>query len=181
MIYVLLGKSNSGKTSIFKKLSNEYDKIISITTRPKRENEEYNVDYLFLNNKSFEMLKNHDKIICSKRFINAFGDIWQYGFLKTYLDYGLKKKVLVADPDGLDELIGVYGKENITSIYISCLHQEIVERAMERGENEKEVKRRLTSDLFDFKDIERHVDYTIYNQNGYLGESIRKVEEIINL
>ena len=55
MLAILIGKTCSGKTSIAEALTRRgYKKIVTYTSRPKREHEIHGVDYYFVTQEEFE-------------------------------------------------------------------------------------------------------------------------------
>ena len=66
-IFLLMGKSSSGKDTIYRELMRKKDiglkKVVSYTTRPMREGETDGVQYLFKNEEEYRKLKDDKKII----------------------------------------------------------------------------------------------------------------------
>ena len=66
-IFCLMGKSSSGKDTIFKEINNDKDlnlkPIISYTTRPKRINETNGVEYFFINKDELNKFEEENKVI----------------------------------------------------------------------------------------------------------------------
>lgn len=152
---VIVGESGSGKSSVEKELENNhnYHRVITYTTRPKREGEQNGKDYYFVNNSEFANL-----------FINNF-------FIETTVfngwSYGTPKKdcndnsVIVINPHGLRQL-----KTNnikFTSFYIKVPRRDRLIKMIERGDNIEEAYRRNLSDVGMFTGIEDEVDYVIEN------------------
>ena len=75
-IFCLMGKSNSGKDTIFKELMKDKDlnlmPIVSYTTRPIRSNETNGVEYYFINE---DILNEYMKEMCE--------DIWRWQTLNS--------------------------------------------------------------------------------------------------
>lgn len=182
MIYVILGETNSGKSTIFRHLEENKDckKIISVTTRPERQDEVDGVDYFFLENNHFDILKSHDRIISPRSFINASGDVWNYGILRRDIESNYEKKIVVTDPQGLEDLISELGKEEVISIYIDCKGATLFRRGLERGDDPKEIERRINADYDSFHEARKKVDFIVDNSDGELGSSIEEVEQILN-
>ena len=67
MLYCIMGKSSTGKDTIFKRLlkdeSLQLNNLVSYTTRPIRENETDGVEYHFVDDKTRDELKAAGKII----------------------------------------------------------------------------------------------------------------------
>ena len=80
-IFLLMGKSSSGKDTIYRELMREKDlglkKVVSYTTRPMREGETDGVQYLFKNEEEYKKLKADNKII-EERAYNTQCGIWRY-------------------------------------------------------------------------------------------------------
>ena len=79
MLIVLVGKSASGKTTLEKYISDNfrYDKIVSCTTRPMRQDEVYGEDYYFISEGKFEEMLAHDELVEHATFNG-----WSYGISK---------------------------------------------------------------------------------------------------
>ena len=65
-IYCVMGKSSSGKDTVYKKLKEQYEEFRSIvpyTTRPIREGEKDGVEYYFVSEDRFCEMKESKKVI----------------------------------------------------------------------------------------------------------------------
>lgn len=165
---VLIGESASGKSTIEKELCNKgYERVISYTTRPKRPNEQYDVDYHYISEEEFLRLEN----------IGYFAETtsyrgWHYGAAKKDC---LDNKLIVVEPHGLRQL--KQDKElNIISFYIKVSDNERLSRIAKRGDDIMECFRRVVSDQGVFQGIENEVDYVINGENTT--ENI--IEEILD-
>ncbi|HAV91430.1 MAG TPA: guanylate kinase, partial [Eubacterium sp.] len=80
-IYVLIGKSGSGKDSFFEELIADKDlklkSIVGYTTRPKRVHESEGVEYHFTDEAGLNKLRNEDMIIEERCYHTVHGD-WYY-------------------------------------------------------------------------------------------------------
>ena len=80
-IFCLMGKSSSGKDTIFKEISNKKElrlnPIVLYTTRPKRTNETNGVEYFFINEDKLEQFKDQGKIIECRKYDTVHGP-WYY-------------------------------------------------------------------------------------------------------
>lgn len=162
MIFVLLGKSCSGKTTVLNHLNkiNNQNKITAITTRPIRDGEVNGLDYHFIRDEEFLALQNAGEFICVRNYTVDNGDVWRYGFIKDEILVTRQDKFLVVDLDGFKEL-----KKLLTNrckgIYLDVSDTELKKRGLERGDGLIELDRRLKADKVDFEDVERNVDYII--------------------
>lgn len=177
MIYCLLGMTNSGKTTIMNELSERLNipKIQTFTSRPRREGESSDA-YNFV---TPEFFKEHkDEFLETKEYKVASGDIWYYGTYKESIDI-TKDQFIILDVSGYEALIKEYGEDNVVTFYIKSDIDILKKRALERGDDPKEIKRRLHNDLGKFLGFEReHECYRITN-NSKLEYSVDIIESII--
>lgn len=167
MIVVLVGASGTGKSTIEKVLSEQfnYSKIISYTTRSPRMNEVNHEDYHFISNEEFNQMKDNN--------LFAEYDIYsqnrQYGGLKE--DYNIDKNIVcVLTPNGLRQL----KKSGIDPIvvYVTCNLKTKVTRYADRIsdtsfsiEDLQELYARAERDFGMFTGMEHEADIVIEN-NG---------------
>lgn len=78
-IFYIMGKSSSGKDSIYKMLLNELNltPIILHTTRPMRENEQQDREYHFVDRQCYEEMKSTGKVLESRIYNTIHGE-WIY-------------------------------------------------------------------------------------------------------
>lgn len=162
MIYAVLGKSASGKTTIVNEVKNltGIKSIVTTTTRPKRQKEVDGVDYHFVSDEEFNKLVEDKKMIA----IFVAENNWKYGINLDNFNIA-ESNLVVIEPRGYDDLMTKFGKENIFGIYIKVKDSERLYRLHKRGDDEKEMKRRFLTDQIDFENIELKVDKVIENTN----------------
>ena len=79
-IFYIMGKSASGKDTIYKELIEKMPKFHSIvpyTTRPMREGEKDGVEYFFVDQERFDEMMDEEKIIEFRSYNTKCG-IWTY-------------------------------------------------------------------------------------------------------
>ena len=80
-IICLMGKSSTGKDTIFKRLLEddtlELKTIVPYTTRPIRVGERDGVEYFFTDEEGFQRLKDRGKIIEAREY-HTFHGLWRY-------------------------------------------------------------------------------------------------------
>lgn len=164
-IYIM-GKSSTGKDTIYKRLKDKIDTNVYVpyTTRPMREGEQEGREYYFLNREQFEELQHQDKVMEARNYnvINAQGekDIWTYA---TIADSQWDKEGDFLSIGTLESYTSIirYLEEhpekdlNMIPVYISIDEQERENRARKREEqqikpNYEEMKRRFEADNRDF-------------------------------
>lgn len=157
MIFCLIGKSATGKDSIFNKLlsiDNSLNKILVYTTRPKRDNESLNVEYNFVD-KEF-LKKNKNKIIEMRTYNTVYGE-WIYATLDDGSIQNDKNYLMIATLESYDKLKKYFGKEYVYPLYIELPNDLRLERAKEREKKQinpkyDEMNRRFLADEIDFSE-----------------------------
>ena len=153
ILLVLIGASASGKTEIAKLLIRDFDykKMVTTTTRKKRQDEVNKVDYNFITKNKFLIMKEENKFLETVEYNNNY-----YGTPKKGATID---KVLIVEPEGANSI----NKENIKDTVFILLetNEEIRKnRMLQRGDNLIQVLDRLNKDdvYFDEKNIDR-IDY----------------------
>ena len=158
-IFFVLGKSCSGKDTIFKKLKEDRElnlnTVTGYTTRPMREGEINGVEYFFVNNEELEALKNQGKVIECRDYNTVYG-VWSY-FTVDDGQINLEKGnyLYIGTLESYEQIVRYYGKEVVVPIYVEVETGERLTRAVNRErqqENPKytELCRRFLADEEDF-------------------------------
>ena len=157
---ILVGESASGKSTIEKILSKEYgfEKIVSYTTRPPRENEVDGVDYNFISLEEYTEKFNNGFFV----EVGAYNG-WFYGTTKEQYK---NNTVCVLTPHGLRQIKKrLTNKDlNITTFYINVPRRDRLIKILQRGDNIDEAIRRNQSDVGQYDGIEDEVDYILENK-----------------
>ena len=159
---VLVGKTCSGKDTLKKILVEKYNfqPIVTVTSRPPRVGEVDGKDYFFVTKDQFLKLINMGIFAEYTSYKVANGDTWYYGSLQK--DYK-ENSVIVLNPSGLHQI----KKKGIPhkSFYIYANEDVILDRADVRGDDKKELLRRLEADKKDFENFEEETDFFIVNND----------------
>lgn len=158
-IFFVLGKSCSGKDTIFKKLKEDrklnLNTVTGYTTRPMREGEINGMEYFFVNNEELEALKNQGKVIECRDYNTVYG-VWSY-FTVDDGQINLEKGnyLYIGTLESYEQMVRYYGKEVVVPIYVEVETGERLTRAVNRErqqENPKytELCRRFLADEEDF-------------------------------
>ena len=168
-IIALFGKSGAGKDYIQHWMLNNISnchKIISYTTRLKRDYEIDNKDYHFCSENEFKKLINNKEMLESTDFNG-----WLYGTAISSLEKN-KINIGVFNPQGVETLININKnsidtKLDVFPLYIDANDKLRLYRNLKRESNPNciEICRRFLADEKDFKNI--NFNYETYDNNWY--------------
>ena len=143
-IFFVLGKSCSGKDTIFKKLKEDRElnlnTVTGYTTRPMREGEINGVEYFFVNNEELEALKNQGKVIECRDYNTVYG-VWSY-FTVDDGQINLEKGnyLYIGTLESYEQMVRYYGKEVVVPIYVEVETGERLTRAVNRERQQENPK-----------------------------------------
>lgn len=158
-IFYLLGKSASGKDSIYRKLMENkklnLHPVVMYTTRPMRNGETEGVEYHFINDEKFYLLKEEGKLIEYREYQTIHG-VWRY---MTVNDGQIKLKncsfLMIGTLESYVNMVKYFGKDVLVPIYIELDDGIRLIRAVNREKNQIEPRyaelcRRFLADEEDF-------------------------------
>lgn len=158
-IFCLMGKSSSGKDTIFKEIRDDKDlnlkPVVSYTTRPKRINETQGVEYLFINEEQLDEFEKSDKVIEKRVYHTVHGD-WYYCTINDgQIDFNINNYLLITTLESYESLKKYYGEDKVYPLYVDIEDGIRLERALEREKmqanpNYNELCRRFLADNQDF-------------------------------
>ena len=155
---VIVGASASGKTGLakdFVKQNPKYKRIVTYTTRPKRNGEIDGVDYHFITQQKFEELANAGFFA----EYNVYRE-WYYGTALEDCTDDIYS-VAVLTPAGLRNIIKRKIKVLSVYLYVDRVHR--LYNSLLRGDNVDEAYRRNLSDVGQFDGVEDEVMAVIDN------------------
>ncbi|MGL5575098.1 MAG: guanylate kinase [Sarcina sp.] len=190
-IFCIIGKSSSGKDTIFKLLIDEcvqeLKEVVSYTTRPIRTNETHGVEYFFINKEQLEEWTSKEKVIEVRCYNTAHGD-WYYSTIDDgQIDLDANKNYVIIST--LESFVGVreyYGKENVLPIYIEIDDGLRLQRALDREREQSQPKyeelcRRFIADSIDFsEDNLKAAGVTRKFENYNLDKVLDEIKEFIS-
>lgn len=155
MIFAVVGKSGSGKTSIVEKIKDKIPVVIQYTTRPKRFGELNGINYNFKTQSDFLRMIANQEMASYQSFKVANGDTWFYGYKKSSIECH-ENCILVTNPKELIQLKNVY-RDKIVVIEIKASQETRIARYFNRDnmtqDNIKEMTRRMVADEKDFLNV----------------------------
>lgn len=158
-IFYLMGKSASGKDTIYKRIMDELPmlrNLVIYTTRPLREGEREGVEYHFTDHEMFQRLLATGKVIEYRDYDTVHG-IWTYFTLDDGQFDHEEPMLAIGTPASYRKLRDYFGAERVVPIYIEVDDGMRLMRAVEREKNQKEPKyaelcRRFLADAEDFSE-----------------------------
>ena len=174
-ILVICGKTASGKNLVRDILVEKYNynPIVTYTSRPPRKGEKQDITYHFISTDEFIEKINNGFFAEWKDYVTNDG-IWYYGTALDDCMNASDKDVIILTPDGVRDLKN--NDVNLIVVYLYSNLKTIRHRLKFRGDDLKEVERRISSDIKDFKDAEMLADRIAYNN---LNDNIDSVVENI--
>ena len=157
MIFYIMGKSASGKDSLYKKLLASdlgLNRVAIYTTRPKRDGEQEGMEYHFVDKKFLD--DNKDKIIETRVYHTVFGE-WYYATLDDGKIKNDANYVVIGTLESYNSIEKYYGKDSIFPIYLEVSNDVRKQRALDRENMQKvpkidEMERRFKADEIDFSE-----------------------------
>ena len=159
-LFCLIGKSGSGKDTVFKQLLNDSElslsPVVTYTTRPRRDNENDGVEYNFITNDELMNFKCAGKIIELRKYDTVKG-VWYYCTIDDgKIDLAHGDYLTIATLEGFAGLKKRFDAAAV-SLYITVEEGERLSRALTREKAQHspdyyELCRRFLADHEDFCD-----------------------------
>ena len=188
-IYCIMGKSSTGKDTIYKKLIEDetlsLKKIIPYTTRPIRAGEQNGVEYFFCTEEQVDELLKQGKVIELRAYHTVHG-IWKYFTVDDgQVDLKHQNYLMIGTLEAYLKIRDYYGEANVVPVYIEVEDGERLYRALAReGQQDspkyEELCRRFLADAKDFSE-EKLTDAGIKQRfiNQSLEETTDRIREMI--
>lgn len=158
-IFCLMGKSSSGKDTLYQLLLKKEDlhlsRVIPYTTRPKRHLEKDGREYFFVDDRRQQEMENAGKIIELRSYDTIHG-IWKY-FTADDGQIRLESNnyLIIATLEAYEKMLLFFGKDSIVPIYVEVEDGVRLQRALDREKLQEipkyaELCRRFLADTEDF-------------------------------
>ncbi len=162
MIYCLMGKSASGKDTIYRQLLKTYgEKLIPLvpwTTRPIRQGETQGKEYHFTDEQGMKALEEAGRIVESRVYHTVQGDWYYFTAAEDGMDPGAKDYLLIGTLEVYNKISQYYGADVVCPLYVVIPDEgERLARALGRERKQKnpgyaEMCRRYLADEADFSE-----------------------------
>ena len=158
-LFYLMGKSASGKDTIYKKVKEEMPElkpIVIYTTRPIREGETEGVEYYFVDESKLQELEQAGKVI-ELRAYNTVHGVWKYFTVDDGQFDREDHLIAIGTLESYVQLRKYFGDEKLIPIYVEVEDGIRLERALAREKAQKvpkyeELCRRFLEDAADFSE-----------------------------
>ncbi len=188
-IYCMMGKSSSGKDTIYKMLLEDADipvkTIVPYTTRPMRAGETEGVEYYFCDEARLKELEAAGKVIELRAYDTVHG-IWKYFTVNDHQMADDKQDyLLIGTLESYLKIRDYFGKERVVPIYIEVEDGLRLQRALDRERSQTEPKyeemcRRFLADSADFSEEKlKEAGITKRFVNRDLKETKQKIKEFM--
>ena len=180
-----MGKSATGKDTIYKKLlvkAPELKTITTYTTRPMRSGECDGVEYFFTDEAGLNKLREEGKVIECRTYDTVFGPWHFFTVDDGQIELTDNDYLVIITPEACIEFLRYFGEEKIVPLYITLPDGELLARALKRENSQEtphydEMCRRYLADLKDFSEDnlkKAHIEKRFTNN-----DADKTVEEIL--
>lgn len=186
-IFYLMGKSSSGKDSIYNRLLEDKEinlkPVVIYTTRPMRQQEIHGTTYHFTDEESLNRLQKEGKVLECRAYHTVHG-VWYYFTVEDEQFDRPENILMIGTLESYEKLRGHF-KERVVPILITVEDKERLFRAIHREERQEnpsyaEVCRRFLADEKDFskENIEKNHITNIF-ENQILEECVEDIKNFI--
>ena len=186
-IYYIMGKSSSGKDTLYKEIRKDIPELKTLTlytTRPMREGEKNGVEYYFVTDEILEKYDKFGKMIELRTYQTVYGD-WKYATIDDGQINLIKEDYLmIGTLESYVKTRQYFGEENLIPLYIEVEDGERLMRAIKREQQQEhpgyeEVCRRFLADQKDFS--EENLIQAGITRRYQNDDKVRCKEEIIEV
>lgn len=157
----IMGKSASGKDSIFRELLSRRElglsRVVPYTTRPVRDGEENGREYFFVDEDTFRQMRFRGQVIESRTYQTVYGP-WRY-FTADDGQINLERgsSILIGTLESYLSVRDYFGADNIVPVYVEVEDGLRLQRALDRERRQNvprysELCRRYLADEKDFSE-----------------------------
>ena len=160
-IFYIMGKSSSGKDTIYKKLLGDRElelrNIILYTTRPMRQGELPGREYYFVGEETFQEFQKQGKIIEARTYQTVYGPWIYFTADDGQIELDKRNYLGIGTLESYMNMKHYYGEDKLYPLDIEVEDGERLKRAIRREELQQEPKyaemcRRFLADTEDFSE-----------------------------
>ena len=160
-IFFLMGKSASGKDTIYDRLmkdeSVDLKPYVGYTTRPIRSGEKDGVEYHFSDEEELKAFEESGKLIEKRVYHTVYGDWYYFSVDTDEVDLSKDSYLYIGTLESYIPMRNYYGKDKVVPVYIELDDGIRLMRALERERAQEkpgyaEMCRRFITDSKDFSE-----------------------------
>ena len=184
-IYYMMGKSASGKDTLYKEIRERLPELKTVTlytTRPIRDGEKDGVEYFFVSKDTLDTYEKQGKVIELRTYHTVHGD-WHYATLDDgQVELDRNDYIILGTPESFQKMKEYYGEDRIVPVYIEVEDGERLRRALFRELSQEKPKyaemcRRFLADSEDFS--EENLKKAGITRRYINADKVQCLEEII--
>ena len=188
-IFYIMGKSSSGKDSIYRKLESTEEfglkRLVIYTTRPIRDGEKEGREYYFTDENKLEEFRRTGKLIEARTYETVYGPWIYFTADDGQVSAGNDNYLGIGTLESYVKLREYYGDDVMCPVYIQVEDGERLERALAREKTQENPKyeemcRRFLADQKDFSEeniLKAGIDKRLWNHN--LDECVKEIGKYI--
>ncbi|MGN1266304.1 MAG: guanylate kinase [Dorea sp.] len=159
-IFYMMGKSSSGKDTLFKEIREKFPElrtVILYTSRPIRDGETDGVEYYFVTNEILDQYKEKNRLIEMRSYPSMYGE-WQYATVDDgQVNLDESDYIIIGTLESYVKMKEYYGEDKLIPVYIEVEDGERLQRALLREREQLQPKydemcRRFLADQKDFSE-----------------------------
>lgn len=187
-IFYVMGKSASGKDTIYKKLLDMFPQMRTVTlytTRPVRDGERDGVEYYFTTSERLEELRAEKRVIEERTYQTVHGP-WSYFTVDDgQFDLEGGDYLMIGTLESYEKMQAYFGRDSLVPIYVWVDDGVRLERALDREKQQKEPRyqelcRRFLADDEDFRKENRvRCGITVEYENQDLEQCLEMIGNMI--
>lgn len=159
-LFIVMGKSASGKDTIYKRILEcnlGLKTVVTYTTRPIREGEQEGREHFFRTKEQLDLLEQSGKVIESSCYYTIDGPWYYFTADDGQINLETGDYLMITTVERYQKMRSYYGEEHVFPIYIEVEDGLRLERALQREREQKqpnyeELCRRFLADCKDFSE-----------------------------
>lgn len=160
-IFVIMGKSATGKDTIYRRLLEEeslsLSRVVPYTTRPVRDGEQNGREYFFTDGEGYESACREGRVIESRAYDTVYGRWYYFTLDDGQIDLTERDSLVIGTLVSFRSFVTYFGRANVIPVYIEVEDGERLSRALQRERRQDhpgyaEMCRRFLADSADFSE-----------------------------
>lgn len=187
-LYVFMGKSASGKDTLYREIGRRHPElhpVVTYTTRPIRAGETEGKEYHFVTEGILRDMERAGRVVECRCYTTVKGPWYYFTAEDGQIDFERGDFCLISTLEGYEKICSFYGAENVVPLYLEVPDFVRIERSLARESRQPEpcvaeVCRRYLADEEDFSRERREkagITSSIFNED--INSAIRQIEEIL--